>query len=286
MALQTVSSIEDLQSVVREWKAQGLKVGFVPTMGNLHNGHLSLVEQASEKADKVVVSIFVNPLQFGPNEDFDKYPRTLEQDLTALASKPADLVFLPTSDVLYPNGLEQQTRVIVPELLTGVLEGANRPGHFDGVTTVVYKLFAAVQPDVALFGRKDFQQLKVIEWMQKDLLLPIEIVGAEIVRDVDGLALSSRNQYLSAEQRKIAPKILVTLQNVALSLRSGNKDFALIEQQAVNTLLQEGFDQVDYVSICQSQTLQPAQTSDSDLVILVVARLGATRLLDNMTVSL
>jgi pantoate--beta-alanine ligase len=256
-SMKVCTTIEEIQSLVSAWKAQGLSVGFVPTMGNLHAGHLSLLAEAKSQADRVVMSIFVNPLQFGAGEDFE----------------------------LYPRGLDNQTSVIVPEALTGLWEGAKRPGHFDGVSTVVYKLFAAVTPDLAVFGQKDYQQLKVIEWMVADLMLPVKIVSAPIVRDENGLALSSRNQYLSKEQRVIASKLNVVLQNVYLALISGNKNFSALESQATQLLLREGFDAVDYVSICDSMTLQNAKLSDSNLVILATARLGSTRLLDNLEVS-
>jgi pantoate--beta-alanine ligase len=284
-SMKVCTTIEEIQSLVSAWKAQGLSVGFVPTMGNLHAGHLSLLAEAKSQADRVVMSIFVNPLQFGAGEDFDQYPRTLEQDKAAIEKVGIDALFLPTSDTLYPRGLDNQTSVIVPEALTVLWEGAKRPGHFDGVSTVVYKLFAAVTPDLAVFGQKDYQQLKVIEWMVADLMLPVKIVSAPIVRDENGLALSSRNQYLSKEQRVIASKLNVVLQNVYLALISGNKNFSALESQATQLLLREGFDAVDYVSICDSTTLQNAKLSDSNLVILATARLGSTRLLDNLEVS-
>ena len=284
--MQSFSDVLALQAQVQSWKQAGLKVAFVPTMGNLHQGHLSLLQKAQACADKVVMSIFVNPLQFGEGEDFDKYPRTLEADIAAINTVGADALFLPTAEILYPNGLTQHTLIQVPESLTGILEGASRPGHFDGVSTVVYKLFACVQPDIAIFGRKDYQQLKVIEWMQRDLMLPIEIVAAPIVRDSDGLALSSRNQYLNTNQREIAPKLAVILNDVSLALSSGNQNFMALEQSATQALLAAGFDAVDYVTIRHSMTLCEARPQDSQLVVLATARLGATRLLDNIEVIL
>lgn len=279
--MQEFKQAADLQQQVRLWRQQGHSIGFVPTMGNLHAGHLSLVKLAQQHADKVVVSIFVNPLQFGPNEDFDSYPRTFEADQSALAEMQTDAVFYPAVEEMYPNGSEQAL-VCVPPALTGLLEGASRPGHFDGVTTVVTKLFNQVQPDVAVFGQKDYQQFAVIQRMVSDLSMPIQLIRAPIGRDEDGLALSSRNQYLSAEQRNIAPKLYTTLLDVELALKSGNRDFTALTQAATEQLIACGFDQVDYVQIVNPVTLLPAEPEDDRFVILSVARLGKTRLLDNI----
>lgn len=279
--MQEFKQAADLQQQVRLWRQQGHSIGFVPTMGNLHAGHLSLVKLAQQHADKVVVSIFVNPLQFGPNEDFDSYPRTFEADQSALAEMQTDAVFYPAVEEMYPNGSEQAL-VCVPPALTGLLEGASRPGHFDGVTTVVTKLFNQVQPDVAVFGQKDYQQFAVIQRMVSDLSMPIQLIRAPIGRDEDGLALSSRNQYLSAEQRNIAPKLYTTLLDVELALKSGNRDFTALTQAATEQLMTCGFDQVDYVQIVNPVTLLPAEPEDDRFVILSVARLGKTRLLDNI----
>ncbi len=281
--MNTIEALDNLRAEVSAWKRAGLTVGFVPTMGNLHAGHLSLIELAQQRCDKVVVSIFVNPMQFGPDEDFDRYPRTFQADSEKLASAAVDVLYVPSITDMYPNGLAQSV-VSVPSVLTGVLEGASRPGHFDGVTTVVCKLFNMVQPDLAVFGQKDYQQLRVIQAMVKDLNIPVEIVAAPIARDVDGLALSSRNQYLSKEARAIAPKLSVVLQDIALAIESGNRQFDALTAVAVQRLLDEGFDSVDYIQVCDAKTLQAADASCSSWVILAVARLGNTRLLDNREV--
>lgn len=280
-----VNQIQALRQQVLAWRRAGDRIGFVPTMGNLHAGHLSLVDQAKKVSDKVVVSIFVNPLQFGPEEDFDRYPRTQEADCRKLVEAGVDMVFLPSVSEMYPSG-QVQTLVKAPDMLTTVLEGAQRPGHFDGVTTVVSKLFNIVQPDVAVFGQKDFQQWRVIQQMAVDLSMPIEIIRAPIERDRDGLALSSRNQYLTAEQRQVAPKLFVTLQDVKAAVLSGNTAYSQLESAAVQQLLESGFDRVDYVKIVSQQQLSPAGPEDAKLVILAVARLGATRLLDNIALTL
>jgi len=279
--MQVFELVNDLRKQVASWKKSGHTVGFVPTMGNLHQGHLSLVKIAQRTCDKVIVSVFVNPMQFGPNEDFESYPRTFTEDQNKLLGLQVDAVLYPTVEEMYPNGINQ-TKVQVPEALTGLLEGANRPGHFDGVTTVVAKLFNMVQPDKAVFGQKDFQQLSVIRTMVEELALPIEIISAPISRDIDGLALSSRNQYLTAEQRNIAPKLFTTLQDIAKAIQSGNYDFLALAKTAKKNLIMEGFDSVDYIDVCDSMTLLPAERDDKDIVILAVARLGKTRLLDNI----
>jgi len=279
--MQTLEQVKALRVQISEWKKSGHTIGFVPTMGNLHNGHLSLVKIAQQKCDKVVVSIFVNPMQFGPNEDFGSYPRTFESDQKKLADMQVDAVFYPSVDEIYPDGINQ-TSVHVPENLTGLLEGARRPGHFDGVTTVVCKLFNMVQPDIAIFGQKDYQQLAVIKKMVDDLALPLNIVSAPIGRDKDGLALSSRNQYLTEEQRKIAPKLQTLLQDITVAIQSGNDSFNELCETASQSLLAEGFDQIDYIEICDADTLLLVDSFDKNLVILAVARLGKTRLLDNI----
>lgn len=290
MVCKTVAS---LREQLEEWRRQELKIGFVPTMGNLHDGHLSLVEQAQKHSDKVVVSIFVNPLQFGVNEDFDSYPRTFEQDQQQLQQVGADLLFFPAVDEIYPNG-QEQTLVQVPKVLTELWEGAQRPGHFDGVTTIVSKLFNMVQPDLVVFGQKDYQQCAVIKRMVEDLAMPIEMLIAPIARDYDGLALSSRNQYLSSEQRSIAPQLYQQLLRSAEAVSQGEFDFQKLGQEAVKHLLATGFDQVDYFEFCDSSSLKPVEyypdafsetpislSKEQKIVILAVARLGSTRLLDN-----
>ncbi|WP_130537844.1 pantoate--beta-alanine ligase [Thiomicrorhabdus indica] len=288
MSLQVIQTLSSLQQLVAEWRNQGLSIGLVPTMGNLHQGHLSLVEAAQAECDKVVVSIFVNPLQFGEGEDFDSYPRTYQQDEERLREISADCVFYPSIQEMYPNGQQGQTLVQVPSLLTGLLEGALRPGHFDGVTTVVMKLFNMVQPDVAVFGQKDFQQCAVIQKMVEDLCVPVNIRIAPIARDEDGLALSSRNQYLDASQRQIAPVLYQQLQWMSKELLNANQKVAEVCKKASENLLNAGFSQVDYIQVCQVGTLLTVDLIESEklscnyYVILVVARLGKTRLLDNL----
>lgn len=282
--MKIVKQVKDLKQPISAWKRDGLTVGFVPTMGNLHEGHLSLVEVAKQCCDKVVVSIFVNPSQFGPNEDFDSYPRTFKADQTKLQSLSTDLLFYPSVDEVYPGGVDQ-TVVQVPGRLTEVLEGATRPHHFDGVTTVVTKLFNMVQPDKAVFGQKDFQQLAVIQSMVADLAMPIDIVSAPIGRDVDGLALSSRNQYLTPAQRAISPLLSQVIFELAAQINAGQREYFALEQSAIEQLLASGFDGVDYISVRHAKTLLPAEDGDRNLVVLAVARLGKTRLLDNVLVK-
>lgn len=279
-----LDKVSSLRETVMEWKRAGQRVALVPTMGNLHAGHLSLVDKARQKADRVVVSVFVNPLQFGPNEDFDRYPRTYEQDCAYLREKRVDAVFAPSVEEMYPNG-QEQTLVVAPSHLTTILEGATRPGHFDGVTTVVNKLFNMVQPDAAVFGQKDFQQVAVLKRMIEDLSMPVELIRAEIMRDADGLALSSRNQYLDEAQRRIAPKLFVVLQSVRMAIESENDDFRALEATATQQLLAEGFDAVDYVNIRQADSLEPVDSVGENCVIVAAARLGKTRLLDNVLVA-
>lgn len=269
---------------VAEWRRQRLRVGFVPTMGNLHKGHMSLVAQAQDHADRVVVSVFVNPLQFGPNEDFDRYPRTLEADRELLAKVGANLLFAPTTFEMYPAGVERATRVDVPEL-SGLLEGHVRPGHFAGVATVVTKLFQIVQPDVAVFGEKDFQQLVIVRRLVQDLCMPIEIVGAPTIRDHDGLAFSSRNRYLSARERNLAPRLHDMLKAAKKRILEGERNYVSIQDAAVQELLRTGF-APDYFTVRQAADLLPPREDSRDLVILTAARLGTTRLIDNMRVTI
>jgi pantoate--beta-alanine ligase len=281
--METVHAIIEAHYQVRAWRQQGLTVGFVPTMGNLHAGHLSLVNLAKQQADKVVASVFVNPLQFGPNEDFDRYPRTLEQDEQLLVQQGCDLLFAPSVEEMYPNG-EIQTKVCAAPALADTLEGEKRPGHFDGVTTVVAKLFNIIQPDLAVFGQKDFQQYRVIEQMVEDLSYPIQLVRAPIARETDGLAMSSRNQYLTPEQRAVAPQLFKTLQALCEALKTSLDKPEQLEQklhQAKTNLLEAGFDAVDYLELRDALTLAPATAQTRVGVLLAVARLGNTRLLDN-----
>jgi len=278
--MQTVQDAAGLRATIRGWRIQGQTVGFVPTMGNLHEGHHSLIKLARARADRVVASVFVNPTQFGPNEDFERYPRTLAQDQAGLAEMDCDLLFAPDVATIYPFGAAQSVSVHVPGI-TDTLEGAHRPGHFDGVATVVCKLFNLVQPDVAVFGQKDFQQLKVIERMVRDLALPLKVVAAPTLRAADGLALSSRNQYLSVAERALAPQIHETLLKMRELLEKGHAR-KVIEQAAASTLERAGF-APDYAVIRRAEDLaEPADDERQGLVALIAARLGATRLIDNM----
>ena len=278
--MQTVQDAAGLRATIRGWRIQGQTVGFVPTMGNLHEGHHSLIKLARARADRVVASVFVNPTQFGPNEDFERYPRTLAQDQAGLAEMDCDLLFAPDVATIYPFGAAQSVSVHVPGI-TDTLEGAHRPGHFDGVSTVVCKLFNLVQPDVAVFGQKDFQQLKVIERMVRDLALPLKVVAAPTLRAADGLALSSRNQYLSVGERALAPQIHETLLKMRELLEKGHAR-RVIEQAAASTLERAGF-APDYAVIRRAEDLtEPADDERQGLVALIAARLGGTRLIDNM----
>jgi pantoate--beta-alanine ligase len=277
--MQTLTSIKALQDVVKQQRLAGKTIGFVPTMGNLHDGHLSLVRKAKELSDFVITSIFVNPLQFGAGEDLDNYPRTLEADSQQLEQQGNDIVFVPTVSEMYPRGMNTQTQVSVPEL-SETLCGASRPGHFDGVTTVVTKLFNMVNPDLAVFGEKDFQQLSIIRKMVDDLCMPIEIIGVPTGRAADGLALSSRNGYLTSEERPIAPELNKTLQACKEAILSGNTDFAGLEASANNRLQAAGF-KPDYFAIRDANTLAEVTEQTQEIAILAAARLGATRLIDN-----
>lgn len=279
----TVKTVAELREAIGQARAAGRRVGFVPTMGNLHAGHIALVRTARAHADFVVASIFVNPLQFGPTEDLDSYPRTLEQDQRKLVDARCDLLFAPGVEDMYPDGQARQTLVSVPEVSEGLC-GASRPGHFTGVATVVAKLLNMVQPDVAVFGRKDYQQLAVIRRMVRDLNVPVEIVGQPIERDVDGLALSSRNGYLSAEERAIAPVIHRTLQWMAERLRAGD-DRTALRAQALQRLEAAGL-RPDYLELRTADSLAQPAPGEARLVLLVAAFLGRTRLIDNLEVDL
>jgi len=278
--MQTIHAIADLRAAVRALRAKGKRVAFVPTMGNLHAGHLALVERAQQVADAVVVSIFVNPLQFGAGEDYDRYPRTEERDAALLAETGVRLLFLPAVETLYPHSQAECTKVLVPGL-SDILCGASRPGHFVGVTTVVTKLFNIVMPDVALFGEKDYQQLAILRRMVRDLDMPIELIGLPTVREADGLAMSSRNGYLSAEERAIAPGLYRTLCAAREALHAGMPP-AMVEAEAIERLHALGF-VPDYVSVRRADDLSHAFVGEvGGLRILAAARLGRTRLIDNI----
>lgn len=273
-----------LRTAIAAEKRAGKRIAFVPTMGNLHDGHIQLVHRAQREADVVVVSIFVNPLQFGPTEDLDKYPRTLAADKEKLFAAGAHFLFVPTVDEMYPNGMESQVKVSVPGL-SDTLCGSSRPGHFTGVATVVTKLFQIVQPDAAIFGEKDFQQLAIIRKMTGDLCMPISIIGEPTARATDGLALSSRNGYLSAEERRIAPVLHTVLQECREAIACGFDSYSDLEQHAQESLRTAGF-KPDYVSVRDAHTLGPVTLDTEKIVILAAAYLGRTRLIDNVTLNL
>lgn len=280
--MQTITNIKNLRANIKSWRQAGLSIAFIPTMGNLHAGHLELIKAAKYKADKVVVSIFVNPTQFGEHEDFDAYPRTEQQDAQQLAGLEVDLLFLPSIAEIYHQ--DAKTRVLVNDISQRHC-GASRTGHFDGVATVVCKLFNLVQPDMAFFGEKDFQQLAIIRLMVRDLNMPIKIDGLATVREGDGLAMSSRNGYLTPEQRLIAPKLYQALESAKKAVLSQQQNHAAVEQQRQQFLESSGFE-VDYFSICNRNDLTPAKPEDKELVILAAAKLGQPRLIDNICVDL
>jgi pantoate--beta-alanine ligase len=280
--LEVATELDALRARVAAWKRDGLRVGFVPTMGNLHAGHHSLVRLAREHADHVVASIFVNPTQFGPGEDFSRYPRTPDADAAGLAAAGCDLAWMPSVGTMYPFGLEGVVQVRVPGV-TEVLEGAHRPGHFDGVATVVARLFHQVQPDVAVFGRKDYQQLAVIRYMVRELAFPLEVVAGETQRESDGLAMSSRNQYLSKEERALAPELHRALRVLRDAVRAGTPR-AQAEAQAAATLAAQGIE-VDYIVVRRPDLSDPMEGEGGPQVALVAARLGRTRLIDNLEFS-
>jgi pantoate--beta-alanine ligase len=282
--MQTVFEIDGLREVIRRWRRDGATIAFVPTMGNLHAGHLSLLARANEMADRSVVSIFVNPIQFGKGEDYDGYPSTLDDDRAKLAGLDLDLLFVPDLSVLYPGGIEEDTRVTVPAL-SHILCGSFRPGHFSGVATVVTKLFINVQPDYALFGEKDYQQLLVIKRLVRDLCIPTEVIGQPIVREPDGLAMSSRNAYLKSDERRVAPVIYAKLCEAAERLRANPDQAAAIEREGMDALQDAGL-RPEYFRIRRSEDLGEPASGDRYLSILAAAWLGPARLIDNVRVSL
>jgi pantoate--beta-alanine ligase len=282
-ALRVATTCNSVRAQVHAWRAAGQRVAFVPTMGNLHGGHLSLLAAARSRADRVVASIFVNPLQFGPNEDFTQYPRTPDEDQRLLAGAQCDLLFAPSVEQMYPANDRPATLVTMPGL-NDILCGEFRPGHFDGVATVVAKLFGIVAPDIAVFGEKDFQQLMVIRRMTQDLNMPVEIAGAPIMRAADGLALSSRNRYLSADERANAPQMYAALREAITRIGKGDTNYAAIESSGYRTL-QNARMQVDYFSVRDADDLSNPHKTCRNLVVLAAARLGKTRLIDNLQIN-
>ena len=282
--MDQATSVIELRQYLQHWKDHGQSIAFIPTMGNLHDGHMSLIEKGQSLSDRSICSIFVNPMQFGPNEDWDHYPRSLESDLAKLEAIGCDLVYLPAASELYPEGLDKISQVQVTDL-TEHYEGAHRPGHFTGVATVVLKLFNIVNPDVSVFGKKDYQQYRVISKMVEDFNLDVQIIGQETTREASGLATSSRNQYLDAQQKETAAMIYQQLQQTAQAIEQGERDFKALEKAAIARLDDAGF-KTEYCNICNAETLLPATTDDRDLVILITAAMGPTRLLDNIEVSL
>ncbi|MFC0397764.1 pantoate--beta-alanine ligase [Paraburkholderia rhizosphaerae] len=277
--MKVISSIQELRDQLRGQN----RTAFVPTMGNLHEGHLSLMRLARQHGDPVVASIFVNRLQFGPNEDFDKYPRTLEADIEKLQKENVYVLFAPTERDMYPQ--PQEYRVHPPHDLGDILEGEFRPGFFTGVCTVVMKLMSCVQPRVAVFGKKDYQQLMIVRAMTEQFALPTDIIAAETVRDTDGLALSSRNRYLQAAERAEAPRLAATLNGIRDAVHAGRRDFAALERDAMAELAARGW-KPDYIAIRKRANLLPPTANDTDtpLVVLAAAKIGATRLIDNLEI--
>ena len=282
--MDQATSVVELRQYVNHWKDHDPSIAFIPTMGNLHARHISLIEKGQALCDRTICSIFVNPMQFGPNEDWDHYPRSLEADIEKLLVAGCDLVYLPTASELYPEGLDRISQVEVTDL-TDDYEGKHRPGHFTGVATVVLKLFNIVRPDVSVFGKKDYQQFRVISKMVEDFNLDVQIIGQETTREVSGLASSSRNQYLDATQLDTAAEIYRQLRAAATRIEQGERDYPALEKAAIEQLDGAGF-KTDYFVVCNAETLRPASAEDRDLVILVTAAMGATRLLDNIEISL
>lgn len=278
--MQIVTQVEQLRFIVAEWRRSGAPIAFVPTMGNLHAGHIALVNAARQQADKTVVSIFVNPTQFGEGEDFASYPRTEQEDALKLDAAGVDLLFLPTVEEMYPQRAKISVSVVG---LSDDYCGKSRPGHFNGVATVVCKLFNMVQPDFAFFGEKDYQQLAIIRQMVSDLNFPVQIRSVPIVREADGLAMSSRNAYLNSEQREIAPSLYAALCRIRDAILAGDVAYDRLANEQAEHLIRRGFE-LDYLSVIRAEDLLPAQADDHELVILLAARLGRTRLIDNVSV--
>ena len=282
--MNIVRDLPSLRQVIADWKKQGNNIAFVPTMGNLHDGHLSLFQRGSDLSDRTVVSIFVNPIQFGRGEDYETYPSTLDDDIQKLQSLNLDLLFTPDLSELYPGGVDADTRVNVP-VLSSILCGRSRPTHFSGVATVVTKLLINVLPDYALFGEKDYQQLLIIRRLAYDLCIPTEIIGMPVIREEDGLAMSSRNAYLSDEERRLAPLIYQTLTKAAQEVQNKKTEYDVIKKEAMSTLENAGF-KPEYFSIRRSIDLAEPGPNDRELSILAAAWLGSARLIDNVKVIL
>ncbi|NQV85535.1 MAG: pantoate--beta-alanine ligase [Woeseiaceae bacterium] len=275
---------QELHEQLADWRQNGDRIALVPTMGNLHSGHMSLVNLAREQAERVVVSIFVNPTQFGEDEDYEQYPRTLERDTRRLKKPAADLIFVPDVETVYPFGVKDATTISVPRITENFC-GASRPGHFNGVTSVVARLFALVQPDVAIFGQKDYQQQLVIRHMSRDLNLPIKIITGETIREKDGLAMSSRNQYLSEDDRVKAATLFKVLSEAGAELQSGQRNFEELEAKSVAKLSDASF-AVDYFSIRRALNLEMPDRDCDELVVLAAASLGHARLIDNIVITI
>lgn len=282
--MQIFRHIQSLREALAVDRAEGRRIGFVPTMGNLHRGHLALIETAKEQCEIAVASIFVNRLQFGLNEDWDQYPRTFDTDCQKLIDVGCDYLFFPEEREIYPNGMDEQSRVIVPSM-ADMLCGASRPGHFEGVTTVVSKLFNIVSPDVAVFGLKDYQQIAVIRRMVADLCIPVEVVAGDIVREEDGLAMSSRNHFISKAERPRANQLNRTLNWIKQQILAGNNDYLLLETEGNAQIIAAGF-RVDYLQICSSDTLTPAAQDDDNITILGAMYTESARLIDNVSLVL
>jgi pantoate--beta-alanine ligase len=278
------NTIDELRSLLAEWHPAGDRIALVPTMGNLHKGHLSLVKLAKEHAERVIVSVFVNPTQFGANEDFAGYPRTLEKDALKLSRAGADVLFAPEIEVIYPGGSEHSTEVSVPAL-SADLEGTSRPGHFTGMTSVVCRLFNICHPNIAVFGQKDFQQYVLLQRMVRDLHLPVKLITGPTARDKNGLALSSRNSFLDTDQKLQASVIYKSLEAVAKMLEDGNRDYPALEQHAAEQITAAGLEP-DYISIRNAEDLSAPDEASSRLVLLVAARIGGVRLIDNLLVEM
>lgn len=280
--MQTINTIAELRIALASERTKGQRISFVPTMGNLHEGHMALVEHAAKNSDCIVASIFVNPMQFSQNEDLDAYPRTLKADQKLLEERGVKYLFAPTAREMYPQGVSTQVQIPV---LSNLYCGASRPGHFTGVATICTKLFNIVQPDIAVFGEKDFQQLTIIRHMVRDLCIPVEIIGVQTGRAEDGLALSSRNGYLSETERKIAPALYKSLQEAAAKIKAGERNYAEVETAANQQLVQAGF-KPDYLHVVNRETLDTANLNDKEIIILAAAQLGKARLIDNLFIDL